>query len=377
MSTLASKASKTKRRVSQTIREKLKRASITEDAVWDATFHDFCEVENALHILGENLHAFSASLAMWTDASANMARQMELFIATSPADSQLMASAKGFKDSCASVDEDIRRHVTKVYVEKVMEPLRIMCAQRIPELKAEAKRRNGLRKDLDAFRYNLQKAENKKERDEAKITALKEKLAAVQSDFKECDAHVKKEMRWIIDHRHTIVEPQMIATAACFHDFYTRAASKMELAVNSIPESSKAGVSHALSEGHKSGRMSQEDLDNMMSQRGTWDRVADAAEAATQVAGKAIVAPFIKHNGQSDPTSSGGGSASPPPPLILAQVLHSPSSWILMRKRAMARTTTMRYPRPLLCLRHLGLQACVHRQSEKKLLRYRLRLRPT
>ena len=188
-------ATKTSRRVSQTIREKLKRADITEDAVWDATYLDFLEVEDSFHELGAQLNSIVQVTAAFTENTHLAAAQINSFITKSPADSQQIASTQSFKKSLETLDLDIRRHVSKVYIEKVMDPLRQLCAERIPALKREAKKRNGLRKDLDAYRFKLQRLENAKTPNQEKIMAMRDKLEEVKKTFSECDAHAKREMR--------------------------------------------------------------------------------------------------------------------------------------------------------------------------------------
>ena len=132
---------KAKRRASQAIREKIGTSkNLTNDLDADKTYNTLYEelltTEKEFDALGASFGQFAANLEMWTRASRDLAGGAHRFFSAasetnSNVDPSFVKNVTTFEEAAVEVDDNIRRHVTKEYMDHVLSPLKqtifILC----------------------------------------------------------------------------------------------------------------------------------------------------------------------------------------------------------------------------------------------------------
>ena len=132
---IAGRLFKAKRRASQALREKIGSSkSLTTDLDPDNTYEPMYEellkTEKEFDALGASFGRFAGNLEMWTHASRALAGGAhQFFTAASTRDSlapivdpSFVQNVTTFGRAAIEVDDNIRRHVTKEYMDHVLSP---------------------------------------------------------------------------------------------------------------------------------------------------------------------------------------------------------------------------------------------------------------
>ena len=237
---IAGRLFKAKRRASQALREKIGSSkSLTTDLDPDNTYEPMYEellkTEKEFDALGASFGRFAGNLEMWTHASRALAGGAhQFFTAASTRDSlapivdpSFVQNVTTFGKAAIEVDDNIRRHVTKEYMDHVLSPLKHVVVDQIPLLKQQHLERHGYERDVASYRRRLQdtkKLQTKAptEKRAELLTTLESKLNAAEANFQTVDALLRTELKWVIDNKHTVVHKQMSMCMACYAEFYKR-----------------------------------------------------------------------------------------------------------------------------------------------------------
>jgi hypothetical protein len=165
---------KVKRRASQAIREKIgldakgSTSNLDADLGYLTLYNELLQTEKDFDALGASFGKFASNLQTWTLASRRLATGCEIFLdqaqtsdgqlvsrknndtnnSTEVVDPAFMATTRSFRRAANEVDQGIRRHVSKEYIDHVIGPLKKVVVDQIPLLKEQHVERHGFATDV-------------------------------------------------------------------------------------------------------------------------------------------------------------------------------------------------------------------------------------
>jgi hypothetical protein len=342
-----------KRRTSQALLMRVgATAARLEDPEYDALWDELCSTEADFERLGESFGRFADTLQTWTHASRVLsAGANQFFSSTSKRHSssgddamhEFAQTVASFADASSKVDDSIRRHVTKQYIERVIAPVRNMVVEQIPLLKKQHTARAGFATDVSSYRRRLDKQRKKLQKDggrktEDLIATLEAKLNAAEENFHNLDETLKREIEWVLSNKHSLVHKQTIFCMCCYRDFYKRANDEFGRVVDQLDEGVREEALKKLAEAHASGPLAPPEDARSAAERlydqGTAKLDAKAAAASQVLEKRAKKKKIAKQNREirsriadtSAKTTLGGGSGTipPPPPVGARGILEVP-----------------------------------------------------
>lgn len=138
-----------KRRMSQAVRERVGKSSTHTDALaddeeYDALHTSLLSYDKEAHRLGRTLGGFAQSLKQWTSTgmslSAAFCQTMDVGVDGDDDDDDA-AHVASLHLSHTTIDDDVRRHVTKVFIEHVLGPLQELVTKTLPDVKRRHKKK--------------------------------------------------------------------------------------------------------------------------------------------------------------------------------------------------------------------------------------------
>ena len=151
---------RSKRRASQALRSKFSSTNLTRDLDQNDTYtplyHELLKIETEFDALGASFGQFASNLETWTHASRNLAFGAKRFYQDTTdvvdTDPEFTTNVINFGSAAQEVDDNIRRHVTKDYIDHVIGPLKHVVVDQIPLLKSQHLERYGKSKAKSASR---------------------------------------------------------------------------------------------------------------------------------------------------------------------------------------------------------------------------------
>jgi hypothetical protein len=232
---------KAKRRASQAIREKIGSSksltsNIDQDDSYIQLYNQVLQTEKEYDALGSSFGKFAMNLQTWTRASRLLASCTEHFFNQPPPSSptttttttttignvqanegrkdvhpEFQQSINKFNRAAIKVDDDIRRHVSKEYIEHVIGPLKVVVIDQIPTIKIQHEERHGFAIDIASYRRRLRKQKDlniksgETDKRNELIATLESKLKAAESNFNNLDIALRREMQFVVDNKYKIV----------------------------------------------------------------------------------------------------------------------------------------------------------------------------
>ena len=142
---------RSKRRASQALRSKFSSTNLIRDLDQNDTYtplyHELLKIETEFDALGASFGQFAFNLETWTHASRNLAFGAKRFYQdttdVADTDPEFTTNVINFGSAAQEVDDNIRRHVTKDYIDHVIGPLKHVVVDQIPLLKSQHLERYG------------------------------------------------------------------------------------------------------------------------------------------------------------------------------------------------------------------------------------------
>ena len=85
------------------------------------------------------------------------------------------------------------------------------------------------------------------------INTLEAKLLAAEENFHNLDETLKREIRWVLSNKHSLVHKQTIFCMCCYRDFYKRASDEFGRVVDQLDVGLREDALKKLADAHASG----------------------------------------------------------------------------------------------------------------------------
>jgi len=204
---------------------------ITVDQKFEMGYRSFQTLAEEVMELGAAAHVYLEQAKFWTESSAQMSMAVSNYFKGSAAG--MSAPAAKFLEANQDIDSRLRKSVACVALENVLNPLKVFCSERVPEIEKRVQLRNELRIDYDLYkrRWKDLQAANA---DRAKMEVTRNKLERARSEFEAVNNDLINEFNSLKASKERLVSNQATALMICQQEFLRQASDSLARALQGL-----------------------------------------------------------------------------------------------------------------------------------------------